>query len=143
MSMLFRDCLCFSLGRISKKLNRVTRDSISAYGLTTTQFFLLIALYEENGILISRLSEKVEVDKATLTGLLDRLERDKLVERKLNTDDRRAIKISLTKKAEYLREDLLEIYNQNNNMFLSILSTQEKETFESVIDKLEHTNFKA
>jgi DNA-binding MarR family transcriptional regulator len=129
------------LGRISKKLNRVTRDSISAYGLTTAQFFLLIALYEENGILISRLSEKVAVDKATLTGLLDRLERDKLVERKHDVEDRRAIKIYLADKAEGLREDLLEIYHQNNNMFLSVLSPQEKETFESVVDKLEHVTF--
>ena len=141
MTMLFNDCLCFSLGRISKKLNRLTRESISSYGLTTSQFFLLIALYEENGILISRLSDKVAVDKATLTGLLDRMERDDLVVRKADPDDRRAIRIFLTDRANGMKDDLINIYHQNNNMFLSIFSPHEREIFDRIVNKLDHVEF--
>ncbi len=141
MTVLFKDCLCFSLGRISKKLNRVTRESISPYGLTTSQFFLLIALYEENGILISRLSEKVAVDKATLTGLLDRMERDDLVARKADPDDRRAIRIFLTDKAIAMKDDLINVYHRNNRMFLSVFSRDEKEMFDNIVNRFDHTEF--
>ncbi|HDH98069.1 MAG TPA: MarR family transcriptional regulator, partial [Deltaproteobacteria bacterium] len=74
--MLFKDCLCFQVGKIARKMSEITREKVRSYGLTTTQFFLLIALYEEDGTLISTLAHKLALRKATLTGLLDRLERD-------------------------------------------------------------------
>ena len=135
--MLFKDCVCFLVGRISRRLNKITKESISSYGLTTSQFFMLIALYEENGILISKLAEKVALDKATLTGIIDRLERDGLVERKNDPKDRRAIRVYLSKKAETMREKLLDIYHKNNTRFLSVLSPDERVVFERVVEKLE------
>jgi DNA-binding MarR family transcriptional regulator len=122
-------------------MSKVTRKKLDSYGLTTTQFFLLTALYEEDGVLISVLAQKVALDKATLTGLLDRLERDDLIERKPDPSDRRAIRIFLTPKAESLRIKLIELYNQNNGMFLSILTSEEKEIFERVVNKLEKADF--
>ena len=139
--MLFRDCLCLQVGRVARKMSKVTRKKLASYGLTTTQFFLLTALYEGDGVPISVLAQKVALDKATLTGLLDRLERDDFIERKADLDDRRAIRIFLTPKAESLRVELTELYHQNNGMFLSILTSEESEIFERVVDKLEKADF--
>ena len=88
--MLFKDCLCLQVGRVARKMSKITRKKLASYGLTTTQFFLLTALYEGDGVPISVLAQKVALDKATLTGLLDRLERDDFIERKADPDDRRA-----------------------------------------------------
>jgi len=139
--MLFKDCLCFQVGRVSRKMTRITREKLIPYGLTTTQFFLLTALYEEDGLPISVLAKKVALDKATLTGLIDRLERDDLTERKADPEDRRAIRIHLTVKAEGLRKELNELYHDNNGMFLSLLSQEEKKVFERVVNKLETADF--
>ncbi len=139
--MLFKDCLCFQVGRVARKMSRITREKVTQYGLTTAQFFLLNALYEEDGILISALASKVALDKATLTGLLDRLERDDLTERRADPGDRRAIRVHLTAKAEGLRAELTELYHDNNGMFLSLLSQEEKEVFERVVNKLETADF--
>ena len=128
--MLFKDCLCFQVGRVARKMSRITREKVAPYGLSTTQFFLLTALYKEDGMLISALASKVALDKATLTGLLDRMERD-------DPGDRRAIRVHLTAKAEGLREELTELYHDNNGMFLSLLSQEEKDVFEWVVNKLE------
>jgi len=139
--MLFKDCLCFQIGRVSRKMTRITREKLTPYGLTTTQFFLITALYEEDSLPISVLAQKVALDKATLTGLLDRLERDGLTERKADPEDRRAIRIHLTTKAERLRKDLTELYHENNSKFLSLLTLEEKEAFERVVNKLEAADF--
>ena len=140
-TMLFQDCLCFLVGKVARKMSRITRERLIQYGLTPTQFFLLTALYEEDGILISALAQKVALDRASLTGLLDRLERDGLTERRADPEDRRAIMIHLTAKAEGLREELTELYYDNNGMFLSLLSQGEKEVFERVVNKLETADF--
>ncbi len=138
--MLFKDCLCFQVGRVARKMSKVTREKVAPYGLTTTQFFLLTALYEEDGILITTLAGKVALDKATLTGMLDRLERDGLTERRADPDDRRGIRIYLTQKAEKLRHKLTELYHENNTMFLSLLDDEERRVFEQVVDKMETVN---
>ena len=62
--MLFKDCLCFSVGKVSRKMSRITRDRLTPYGLTPTQFFLLTALYEEDGLLISALAQKVALGQS-------------------------------------------------------------------------------
>ncbi|RTZ92627.1 MAG: MarR family transcriptional regulator [Deltaproteobacteria bacterium] len=136
--MLFKDCLCFQIGKVSRKMAKVTRDAVSPYGLTTTQFFLLTALYEEEDISISALAQKVVLDKATLTGLVDRLERDGFVTRQVSPEDRRSIRVRLTPKAERLRETLTELYHRINRRFLSFLTEEERKTFEQVVSKIEN-----
>lgn len=87
------------------------------------------------------MAQKVDADKAILTGLPERLERADLIGIKADPDDRRAIRIFLTPKAESMREKLTGSYHQNNGMFLSVLTSEESEIFERVVDKLEKADF--
>ena len=138
--MLFQDCICFSLGKVSRQMTRVYWERLAKYGLSQPQFFLLIALYEEDNILITRLAEKVALDKSTLTGILDRLERDGLITRQATPNDRRALYIRLTEQSRSLRDDLTHIYNDTNQQFLSRLTDHEREVFDNILDKLKFTN---
>ena len=135
--MLFQDCICFALGRASRTVGKIYRERLAEFGLTQTQFFLLIALFEEDGIQITPLADKVALDKSTLTGLLDRLERDGLIERAAAPGDRRALQIRLTEKAQALREPLTTIYDETNSYFLSQLTDDERIGFDRAIGKLE------
>ena len=137
--MLFQECICFSLGKISRQMAKVYRDRLTQYGISQPQFFLLIALYEEDDILIIRLAEKVALDKSTLTGILDRLERDGLVKRVSRKENRRSLYICLTTKAHALQNDLTRIYDEINQLFFSRLSEQERDVFDVVMKKLEVT----
>jgi DNA-binding MarR family transcriptional regulator len=128
------------VGKASRQMARVMKEKISRYNLTNTQFFLLIALYEENGILITALARKVALDKSTLTSLLDRLERDDLIKRIAHPSDRRVIQIYLTPKAEAMREDLIRTYHEVNGYFLSRLTTEELRIFEEILGKLERVS---
>lgn len=122
-------------------MNKVYREKLARFGLTQPQFFLLTALYEEDDILISALAEKVAMDKSALTGLLDRLERDGLVQREASSQDRRITKVKLTPKSEGLRRNLTSLYEEINASFLSRLSEEEKRVFEKVLHKLEKDDY--
>ena len=138
--MLFKDCLCFQVGKVSRKMAKLTRDAVAPYGLTTTQFFLLTALYEEEDISISALAQKVVLDKATLTGLIDRLERDGFATRRIDPEDRRSVRVRLTPKAERLRKTLTDLYHNINRRFLSFLTEEERKNFEQVVSKIENAD---
>ena len=86
--------------------------------------------------MITRLAEKVALDKSTLTGILDRLERDGLIKRVASPGDRRALYVRLTPKARSLQNDLTRIYDETNQQFLSRLTHQERIVFDEVIRKL-------
>ena len=57
--MLFKDCLCLQIGKVSRKTAKVKRGAIFPQSLATTHFLLLTALYEKEGITISALAQKV------------------------------------------------------------------------------------
>ncbi len=134
--MLFKECLCFQFASLSRSISRSYRERIAPYGLTQAQFFMLIALYEENGTLPSRLAEKTHLDRPTVTGLIDRLERDGWVERRLDPEDRRSLRIFLTPKAMEHRQDLLAVYDEVNGFFLQKFSPEEWQRFQEFLGRL-------
>ncbi|MBW2590216.1 MAG: MarR family transcriptional regulator [Deltaproteobacteria bacterium] len=135
--MVFQDCICFQLGRLTRKITRYYRDKISAFGLTHGQFFMLVAIFEEESLLPSQLAEKTALDRPTTTGLLDRLERDGWVERQPDSKDRRALRIHLSPKAEKNRNSILSIFDEINSQFVNRYSKEEWRQLQSLLQKLE------
>lgn len=135
--MIFKDCICFQLGAISRKITRYYKDRLSPLGLTHGQFFMLVALFEEDGALPSRLADKAALDRPTTTGLLDRLERDGWIERRLDASDRRTLRVHLTPRALQERSRILSIYEDINGRFLERFSKQEWELFQRLLRRLE------
>jgi len=112
------------------------RERIAPFGLTHAQFFMLIALYEEEGASLSVLADKTHLDRPTVTGMIDRLERDGWVVRRADPNDRRSFRVFLTPKAQEHREALLHIYCEVNGMLLERFGVDEWERFRTLLDRL-------
>lgn len=65
--------LCFALYSASNQLVSIYRPILEPLGVTYTQFVVLMALWERDGISISQLAERTGLSKATMTPLLKRL----------------------------------------------------------------------
>jgi len=70
---------------------------IRSMGLTPAQFDVLAELWGTNGMTAVELSHSTLLAKASLTGIIDRLEKKGLVERHVVPGDRRCMKVKLTK----------------------------------------------
>ncbi len=112
------------------------RERIAPYGLTQTQFFMLIALYEEEGASLSALAEKTHLDRPTVTGLVDRLERDGWAERRADLKDPRSYRVFLTAKARDHQEALVRIYHEVNGLLLEKLGREEWARFRTHLERL-------
>ncbi len=135
--MRLRDCLCFALGKATRAMARAYRERLEPLGITQPQFFLLIALFEGDEVTVSELGARVAMDKSTLTGILDRLERDGLVERVENPSDGRSFVVRLTARARELEARLRAVYEETNAAFLSRLTSEERQVVQQVVAKLE------
>lgn len=135
--MPFKDCMCFRLGKALRKVSKVYREEIASYGLTHGQFFLIIAIMEEEGLLPSELADKTAQDRPTITGLLDRLEKDGWIERRPDKRDRRSLRIYLAPRANECRESLLKLFEESNQKFLNRFSPEEWDLMDSFLIRLE------
>lgn len=95
--------LCFALYRASRALIRTYDTALEPLGVTYPQYLAMMVLWEEDGLAVKRLSERLALDSATLTPLLKRLEAQGLVERKRDEKDERVVRITLTPKGSGLK----------------------------------------
>ena len=135
--MLFEDCICFQLGRLSRGISKTYGDKIGPYGLTQGQFFMLVAILEEDYMLPSRIAEKVALERATTTGLLDRLERNGWIERRHDKTDRRTVRVYPTAKAIDHKDEIMSTFEKTNQCYLSRFSATELKDLRKLLKKLE------
>lgn len=67
-----------------------------------SQVLALVSIKEHKGCTLKQLSEEMHVSAPTITGIIDRLERDKFVKRVPHLNDRRVTNVQLTKKGDGL-----------------------------------------
>ncbi|MCJ7434864.1 MAG: MarR family transcriptional regulator [Anaerolineales bacterium] len=88
----------------SKKLKQFQRRTIQESNLTPPQYFILSLLWEKDGAPFKDLASASFSSRATITGIVDTLEKKGLVTREPNHDDRRSLLVSLTGKGKKLRQ---------------------------------------
>ena len=101
---------------------------------------MMVAILEEDGLLPSELADKTSQDRATTTGLLDRLEKEGWIERKAHKDDRRSLRIFLTPHAHTHKENLLKLFEETNHKFLNRFSQEEWGQMQNFLRRLEQIN---
>jgi DNA-binding MarR family transcriptional regulator len=84
----------------------------------------------------AELAEAAGVTRATMTGLIDTLERDGLVKRQPDPDDRRMMSVRLTAKAERFLRELLPNHFKAINTLLSPLDEAERKTLVRLLGKI-------
>lgn len=108
------------------------------YGLSRGKFTLLMQLYlaDEKGLTPSECAERADVTKATITGLLDGLERDGLVRRLPDVTDRRMLRLQLTDKGRDLLSQMLPDHFCRTTDLMANLTDSEKKTLIKLLNKV-------
>jgi DNA-binding MarR family transcriptional regulator len=110
--------------RLFQVANTLQRQAVKELGVTTVQWAVLGALSDPRpatGISVGRLGEFLVVSRQNLDGVLKRLERDGLVERVIDPNDRRARVVRLTRAGlafwTDLRARIFQFYDQAASAF--------------------------
>lgn len=126
----------FLLAKAYQRACVIFKEEFEAYDLTPQQFGLLGFLWQEDGITQAELSAKSQIDRTTMGGLIDRLEKEGLVVRRSHPDDRRAYRICLTQKGKALEPELTPLAARAQQNLIAKLDQQEVETLKSLLEKI-------
>jgi DNA-binding MarR family transcriptional regulator len=99
------DQVCFALAIASRSVVSVYRPVLEPHGLTHPQYLVLLALWERSPRSVKDLGGEVQLEPATLSPLLKRLETAGLVTRERSTSDERMLDIALTPAGVALRTE--------------------------------------
>ncbi len=113
------DCIFFHLAKADQFAKQFWAKRIGAFGVTPVQGLVLNFLHDNDGITSVELGRRVRLDSATLTGVLDRLERSEWVVREKHPEDRRAVLVCLTPAGRRLAEGLYACMQEANEAFLA------------------------
>lgn len=130
------DCIFFHLAKANQAGNKVWRKHMAGLNLTAVQGMVLNFLKQRDQITSKELGERTRLDSATMTGILDRLEKLDLVERQSHPSDRRAIIICLTDTGHGLTRQTDLSGELANREFLRGLDEVEQVQLKSLLRKL-------
>ena len=127
-----------SLVRTASLMQKVSDRFFSRFGLTDTQFNILMILSEhrEAGLSQQGLSEHLIVTKSNVVGLIDRLENSGYVSRNPHPTDRRFNQVVLTRKGERLVDRVQESYFREVDKMMNVLSTSEKRAVIKAMERI-------
>jgi DNA-binding MarR family transcriptional regulator len=96
------DRLGFVVNVVGRLMKRALFLKLADTGVTPTQWTVLMCLWDTDGLSFTELGKRLSFDHPTVTGVVDRMEREKLVKRKRDHLDRRVVKVFLTPKGKDL-----------------------------------------
>lgn len=121
---------------LTTESRRLSRERCAEYGITATQLTVLKLLHEIGGLSLSRLSAEIRAHNSTVTGIVDRMERDGLVERLQSAEDRRVWVIDLTPRGRELARKIDVAPWQTLRAALDSLDPGDRDTLLTILAKL-------
>ena len=104
-----QDNFGFLIHDVARLLRKNFSRRVQSFGLTQEQCRVIVHLSRCEGIQQVDLAELLEIKPITLARLLDKLQENSLIERRLNPDDRRAFRLYLTREAHAVLKKILAI----------------------------------
>lgn len=121
-----------SMKLVSEAFSRELKGS----GVTRIQWIALYYLGRYEKIRQVHLAKMMKLKPSTITRLLDRLEREELIDRNVNIEDKREVFVSLTQEGKEKREEVYKFGKIFNEKLVKNISEKELETFEIILNKI-------
>lgn len=124
------------LARAYNTFSRLSAKDINRYNLTQPQFAALECLGHSGPLRLCDLSRKMLVSGGNMTVVVDNLEKEGLVQRADDPEDRRAYNIMLTAKGKRLFDDIFAKHAEFIVTTASVLTAKEQEDLGRLLKKL-------
>ena len=114
------------------------RAIFARFGLTEQQWRVLRMLWEQDGKPLLALAEQTLIQAPSLVGVVDRLQRDGLVQRRRSRQDRRVVRICLTSRGKALKSSVTPLVDEAYERLEDTVSCGEWAELTAILRKFAH-----
>lgn len=130
----------FNINKNIQKNLRVRLEKLAKqYGLTSPQLSVIFKIYETPAITLHELSSHMRLTKSTVSGIVDRLNRQGIIVREIPKDNRRIVNLSISE--EFKKNN--DVYSIKKKFIKDLALNSEDNSsinIEKIIDGLEEFN---
>lgn len=129
----------FLITKIKQLQGRIFERLLAAHNISEfngAQGRILFVLWEKDNIPISELAGQTGLAKTTLTSMLDRMEKQELIERISSPLDRRTVSIRLTRTASSLEKQYKQVSDEMNQIFYRGFTNDEVLALETALKRV-------
>lgn len=128
--------MCFEVLTLASAIDRACAARLAPHRLSEGKFVLLFLLRDmTEGLAPHELAKQAGVTRATVTGLLDGLQRDGYLERHLDPKDRRRVSVRLTAQGQAMAQRLFSEHNQWISALFAGFDPQECEALSALLKR--------
>ncbi|WKV10297.1 MarR family transcriptional regulator [Thermoanaerobacterium sp. CMT5567-10] len=118
---------------IMNMIHKSMEDEFRELNITGPQGMIIGILMRHKKMKISDLSEKMGLTSSTVSGIIDRLEKQGMVKRERSSDDRRVVYVSID---EEFREKSKEVFKKIEDKFRDMMNKATKEEHDEIVKGL-------
>jgi len=123
--------------KVATDMENYTDQILAPYSLSSGRFMLLFLLRDApQGMIPSEISQQVGVTQATVSGLINGLEKQELVKRETHEKDGRSFVIKLTEKGDNLLREIFPLWNPKMTDFWMQFSPEERQLMKQLFGKM-------
>ena len=120
------DCTIFLLAKAYQKAHGDFKKELKPFKLTNIQHLVLEALWFQEGFTAAELGKFLVLDKATLSGVLDRLADAGWIRKEPDPEDGRVVRLYTAEKANEMKDELIVLRKAANEKLLSGFNPEEQ-----------------
>ncbi|ABW18397.1 MarR family winged helix-turn-helix transcriptional regulator [Alkaliphilus oremlandii] len=136
--MELHQCINFLLSTAQNTVFQYFNQKLSQYNITPAQYGVLNCLWEHGELTPKQIGEFLVLEASSISGILERMQKNNLIERNIHPNNRRTIVVTTTEQADDIRHNIEEIVSEMNHKFLSFLSEDERHLFTQILQKIIH-----
>lgn len=121
---------------VSNHVSGAFQRRLAAYGVTVAEWVALRSIHGLGSCSLSELSERMGSDPSTVSRLVERVLRKGLAERSPSADDRRRVRIALSKKGGALVPRLAREADDNDDLYFGHLTDKRKRDLSALMQAL-------
>lgn len=136
MAICTPDALNYVLIQTCKAHRAHTAELLARLDVHVGQELILVALWQSDGVAITELAERLEVQPPTVSRMIRRMESAGFVERRASPDDQRMSIVHATDKGRSVRADIEEVWATIEGEMTNGMSDAEIATFHALLDRV-------
>jgi DNA-binding MarR family transcriptional regulator len=130
------DCTIFLLAKAYQKAHGRFQTLLRPYDLTNLQHLVLEGLWFQQGVTAADLGKLLVLDKATLSGILDRMLDAGWIRKVKDPGDGRVFRLFTTGKSDLLKDELIDLRVRANEELLAGFRPEEQVLFKRLLRDL-------
>lgn len=125
------------LGKIARALDSIANIEFKEFALTRGQYLYLVRIYENPGIIQEKLAEMIKVDRTTAARAIGKLEKNGLIEKQPQSDNKKNKSLFVTNKGAKLAPVIQAENQYSNKVALKGFSEPEMQQLAAYLSRVE------